>query len=80
MTPGGVVEAFDEVEHAMRASVCERKRWRSISSHSSVAKKLSHITIVGVADRTGGGPHPGLSATIAKGERRVLRSFYPNGG
>ena len=25
----------------MRASVCERKRWRSMSSHSSVAKKLS---------------------------------------
>ncbi len=56
----------------MRTSVCERKRLRSMSSHSSVARKLSHIAVVGVADRTGGGPHPSLPATFAKGERGVL--------
>lgn len=43
---GRIVEAFDELEdrHPGLGS-CERKRCRSSSSHSSVAKRLSHIAL-----------------------------------
>ena len=41
----GVVPALDELEHRLRASAWVWKRRRSSSSHSSVAKKLSHIAL-----------------------------------
>ena len=34
-----------KLKHAMRASACDAKRRRSSSSHSSVAKKLSHMAL-----------------------------------
>ena len=34
-----------KVKQAMRASACEANRRRSSSSHSSVAKKLSHMAL-----------------------------------
>lgn len=40
--PHGVVEVLDVADTGMRASARERKRRRARSSHSEVAKKLSH--------------------------------------
>ena len=45
METTGVVEAFDEAEDFAPRIGAVRKRTRSSSSHSSVAKKLSHIAL-----------------------------------
>jgi hypothetical protein len=43
--PARVVEAFQVVKTAMRAWERVAKRWRSSSSHSRVAKKLSVMAL-----------------------------------
>ncbi len=67
---------------AIGASAWDRRR--SMSSHSRVAKKLSHIALSlgssprtgsAVADRSGRRAHTGDTTAVAKGDRGVLRSL-----
>src|ERR1700733_13735867 len=56
---------------AMRASIWVLKRHRSSSSHSRVAKKLSHMAL----SKQSPTEPTGLAATFAEGERGVLAAL-----
>ena len=45
MQPHRVYQPSMKLKHAMRASAWDANRRRSSNSHSSVAKKLSHIAL-----------------------------------
>src|SRR5690349_10952884 len=61
---------------ALRASACVLNRQRARSSHSSVAKKLSHMAL-SYASPTEPieGRTPASRASTAEGQRRVLASL-----
>src|SRR6476659_1265619 len=76
-----------KLKQAMRASTCEAKRRRSSSSHSRVAKKLSHRALSpgsgfagprtgsGIPDRAHRRPHAGFLAALAECERGILATL-----
>src|SRR3954454_13320111 len=76
-----------KLKQAMRASIGEVKRRRSSSSHSRVAKKLSHRALSpgsgfagprtgsSIPDRAHRGPHAGFLAALAESQRGILAAL-----
>src|SRR3954451_12967709 len=76
-----------KLKQAMRASSCEAKRRRSSSSHSRVAKKLSHRALSpgsgfagprtgsSIPDRAHRGPPAGSLAALAESQRGILAAL-----